>query len=315
VKRALTLVFGVILFSLSIARTPLVLARMESAETPADKATARAELNQGVAAYRDARYEEAEDHLRKAIAADPGLTKAHLYLATTYTQDFIPGDGTAENIRFFELATEQYSMVLAQNPKQMEAIKGLAGLYLQMKKFDDAKLYYYKVLGLEPNDAGSYYAVGVIDWSQSFQPRMEERAKLGLKPDQPLNNREVCERLRAVNSANIAEGIDNLSRALALRPDYDDAMAYMNLMYREKADLECGDPAARAKDEKTADDWVDKTLAVKRVRAETAQTSTPPMGSPGREPGKRRSSPSPGTGPLTPPLSSVAPTAPSPSKQ
>jgi tetratricopeptide (TPR) repeat protein len=282
VKRSLTLAFGVTLFSFSIGLVPLVLAPLglaqkEPAETPADKATARAELNQGVAAYREARYEEAEDHFRKAVAADPGLTNAHLYLATTYTQNFIPGDGTAENVRYFELATEQYNMVLARNPKQIEAIQGLAGLYLQMKKFDDAKLYYYKVLGLDPNDAESYYAVGVIDWSQTFQPRMEERAKLGLKPDQPLKNREVCERLRAVNSANIAEGIDNLNRALALRPDYDDAMAYMNLMYREKADLECGDAAARAKDEKTADDWVDKTLAVKKVRAEKAKTSTPPM--------------------------------------
>jgi tetratricopeptide (TPR) repeat protein len=257
VKRSLTLAFGVILFSFSIVLAPLVLAQKELAETPADKVTAGAEVNQGLTAYRDARYQEAADHFRKAIAADPGLTKAHLYLATTYTQDFIPGDGTPENIRVFGLATEQYNMVLAQNPKQIEAIKGLAGLYLQMKKFDDAKLYYYKVLGLDPNDAGSYYAVGVIDWSQTFQPRMEERAKLGLKPDQPLKNREVCERLR---------------------PDYDDAMAYMNLMYRERADLECDDPAARAKDEKTADDWVDKTLAVKKVRDEKrAKTSTPPL--------------------------------------
>jgi len=279
VKRSLTLTpaFGVILFSFSIVLAPLVLAQKEPAETPADKATAGAELNQGAAAYRDARYKEAEDHFRKAIAADPGLTKAHLYLATTYTQDFIPGDETPENIRVFGLATEQYNMVLAQNPKQIEAIKGLAGLYLQMKKFDDAKLDYYKVLGLDPNDAASYYAVGVIDWNQTFQPRMEERAKLGLKPDQPLKNREVCERLWAINSANIAEGIDNLKRALALRPDYDDAMAYLNLMYREKADLECDAPAARAKDEKIADDWVDKTLAVKKVRAEKAKTSTPPM--------------------------------------
>ncbi len=274
---ALTLACRVILFSFSIVLAPLVLAQQKPAETPADQATARAELNQGLAAYRDARYEEAEDHFRKAIAADAGLTKAHRYLARTYMQDFIPGEGTPENIRVFGLATEQYNMVLTQNPKQIEAIKGLAGLYLQMKKFDDAKLDYYKVLGLDPNDAESYCAVGVIDWSQAFQPRMEERAKLGLKLDQPLKSREVCERLRAINSANIAEGIDNLNRALALRPDYDDAMAYMNLMYREKADLECEDAAARVADEKIADDWVDKILAVKKVRAEKAKTSTPPL--------------------------------------
>ena len=59
-----------------------------------------------------------------------------------------------------------------------------------------------------------------------------------------------------------------LQKALELRPDYDDAMAYLNLMYREKGDLECDDPAARAADLKTADEWVDKTMATKKIKAE-----------------------------------------------
>ncbi len=70
------------------------------------------------------------------------------------------------------------------------------------------------------------------------------------------------------NASNIQEGIDNLNKALQLRPDYDDAMAYMNLMYRERADVKCDDPAGRAADLKTADEWVDKTLAVKKAKAE-----------------------------------------------
>jgi hypothetical protein len=53
-------------------------------------------------------------------------------------------------------------------------------------------------------------------------------------------------------------------------------MAYMNLMYREKADLECGDPSTREQDLKTADDWVDKTLAVKKAKAEKASAPTAP---------------------------------------
>jgi hypothetical protein len=52
-----------------------------------------------------------------------------------------------------------------------------------------------------------------------------------------------------------------------LRPDYDDAMAYMNLMYRERADLECDDAGARTADLKSADDWVDKTMATKKAKA------------------------------------------------
>ena len=70
------------------------------------------------------------------------------------------------------------------------------------------------------------------------------------------------------NGPSIQEGIDSLNKAIQLRPDYDDAMAYMNLMYREKADVECDDLNARQEDLKTADHWVDKTIAAKKAKAE-----------------------------------------------
>jgi len=103
---------------------------------------------------------------------------------------------------------------------------------------------------------------------------MEERAKLGLKPEEPLKDKKVCASLKDKSSANIQEGIDNLNKALQLRPDYDDAMAYMNLLYRERADVQCDDPAARAADLKEADSWVDKTMATKKAKAEKQPGAT-----------------------------------------
>ena len=47
-------------------------------------------------------------------------------------------------------------------------------------------------------------------------------------------------------------------------------MAYMNLLYRRRGDLQCGDEGARSADLKTADEWVDKTLAVKKAKADKA---------------------------------------------
>jgi hypothetical protein len=104
---------------------------------------------------------------------------------------------------------------------------------------------------------------------------MEERAKLGMKPDEHLNpknkdQKKVCDELKVKNTPAITEGIDSLNKAIQLRPDYDDAMAYLNLMYREKADVECDDAAAREEDLKTADHWVDETLRVKKAKAEKA---------------------------------------------
>ena len=74
--------------------------------------------------------------------------------------------------------------------------------------------------------------------------------------------------LREKNTAVIEDGIAMLQKALQLRPDYDDAMAYLNLMYRERATCSAMMPAARAADMKTADEWVDKTMATKKAKAE-----------------------------------------------
>jgi tetratricopeptide (TPR) repeat protein len=236
--------------------------------TGCEKLRARDQLNKGVLAYKNAKYEEAINHFQQAVKLDPTLLNARLYLATAFAQQYIPGADAPDNNKMAEQAIDQYKEVLQRDPKNVNSVKGIAYLYLQMKQFDKAKEFYRKATELDPNDPEPYYSVAVIDWTQTYQPRMEERAKLGLKPDEPLKDKKVCAALKEKNASNIQEGIDNLKKALDLRPDYDDAMAYMNLMYRERADVTCDNPAARAADLKTADEWVDKTLAVKKAKAE-----------------------------------------------
>ncbi|HVI10491.1 MAG TPA: tetratricopeptide repeat protein [Candidatus Binatia bacterium] len=241
-----------------------------------NKLRARDQLNKGVTAYKNAKYEEAIEDFTHATDLDPSLINAKMYLATAYAQQYIPGADTPDNNKMAEGAIQQYQAVLEMNPprdQKVNAAKGIAYLYLNMKKFDDAKKYYRMAGEVDPNDPEPYYSVGVIDWTACYQPRMEERAKLGLKPEENLSakskdQKKVCEELNAKNGPLIQEGIDSLNKAIQLRPDYDDAMAYLNLMYREKADVECDDLAARQADLKTADGWVDKTLATKKAKAE-----------------------------------------------
>jgi len=236
--------------------------------TGCDKLRARDQLNKGVAAYKNARYEQAINNFKEAVALDGSLKNAKLYLATAYAQQYIPGVDSPENLQNATSAIEQYKSVLEQDPKNVNSIKGIAYLYLQMKKFEDAKDYYRKAIALDPNDPEAYYSVGVIDWTQAYQPRIEERAKLGLRPDEPLKDKKLCAKLRGDSETVIQDGLDNLNKALQLRQDYDDAMAYLNLLYREKADRECDMPDQRAADLKTADEWVDKTMAAKKAKAE-----------------------------------------------
>ena len=65
----------------------------------------------------------------------------------------------------------------------------------------------------------------------------------------------------------IEEGLEALEQALAIDQDYDDAMAYVNLLYRERADF------AETKAEydeylDQADEWVQKALDTRKRKAE-----------------------------------------------
>jgi tetratricopeptide (TPR) repeat protein len=245
-----------------------------------NKLNARNELNKGVREFKNARYEAAIEHFKEAVRLDPDLGTAKLYLATAYSQQYIPGVDSEENNRMAHMAIEQYEAVL-NNPKQpsdehkITALKGIASLYFNMKEFESAKKFHRRVLEVDPNDPETYYSIAVIDWTQSYQPRMEKRAALGLTPNEPLKDKKVCEELKQSNWGTIEEGIQLLQKAISLREDYDDAMAYLNLMYRERADVKCDDPAGRADDLKLADQWVEKTLAVKKKKAEAAAKATP----------------------------------------
>src|SRR5882757_11572515 len=186
-----------------------------------DKLRARDQLNKGVTAYKNAKYEEAIDHFQQSVALDPGLINAKMYLATAFAQQYIPGADTPDNNKMAEQAIEQYQHVLDMKPardQRVNSAKGIAYLYLNMKKFDDAKKYYRMASDVDPNDPEPYYSVGVIDWTASYQPRMEERAKLGMKPDENLSakdkeQRKVCDQLKQKNMPAIQEGIDSLNKA------------------------------------------------------------------------------------------------------
>src|SRR5579863_1117983 len=97
-----------------------------------DKLRARDQLNKGVASYKNARYEQAIDHFQQAVSLDPSLINARLYLATAYAQQYIPGVEAEDNTRMATQAIDQYKAVLDRDAKNINSVKGIAYLYLQM---------------------------------------------------------------------------------------------------------------------------------------------------------------------------------------
>jgi hypothetical protein len=242
--------------------------------TGCDKLKARDQLNKGVAAYRNGKYEEAIDHFQQSSSLDPKLLNAQLYLATALANQYTPGVDSPDNTRIAQQAIDVFKKVLDENPKRdqkLTCLKGIASLYFNMKKWDETKQYHHQVHELDPNDPEALYSIGVVDWSEAYQQTAEAKSKEGIKVDDDIiKDKKLCPDLKTKIGPIVDDGIDSLHQALQLRTDYDDAMAYMNLLYRRKGDLECGDEAARQADLKKPDDWVNQTLAVKKAKAEKA---------------------------------------------
>jgi TonB family protein len=246
------------LLALLLAATAL------AAQDPADFSGWMA---RGVQEFQAARYPASVAAFDRAVAIDPSNVSAQNYLATAHMQQFIPGVESTENIRFAEAARTHFLRALDLDPSNGVAIASIASLFLNQKKWDDAQLWYEKLVAVEPNNADAYYSMGFIAWSRWYPAYGKARAGLGMRQQDPgpIKDAGVRADLTARYGPVIDSGLRALDKALEIRPDYDDAMAYMNLLIRERADLR-ETPEEYKRDVAIADEWVTKALATKKAK-------------------------------------------------
>src|SRR5262245_53710735 len=240
--------------------------------TSCQKLKSRDELNKGVQAFKNAQYPVAVEHFKTAVELDPAFPTARLYLATAYMQQYIPGAESPENTQMAKAAYDQFMKVLEQDPKNEVALASIASLYLNQKKWDDAQQWYEKLVAINPKNADAYYSIGFISWSKWYPAYGTARANLGMKQEDPgpIKDKKVKAELKAKWEPVINAGLAALDKALQINPDYDDAMAYENLLIRERADL-METKEEYEKQIKIAEEWVQKTLDTKKRKTEEKQ--------------------------------------------
>ncbi len=73
----------------------------------------------------------------------------------------------------------------------------------------------------------------------------------------PVIPEKLRKPLAEQNGPLVDEGLKALKKAIELKPNDTDSMAYLSLMYRQKAEID-PDNDTREADLKLADDWVNK---------------------------------------------------------
>jgi tetratricopeptide (TPR) repeat protein len=251
-----------------------------------NKLRARDLLNKGVAAFKEAQFDKAVENFKEAKELDPDLMNARLYLATAYASQYIPGAPSDENKQHGEAAIAEYKSVLEKSPDNLSAIDGLASILYQMagqpfdqKKFEESKSFHEKHIHIKPQDKQPYYSIGVIDWAIAYRGNTEMRADYNkahinkqVKDTDPLPP-DVRKAYSDKYGPLVEDGITTLKKAIDIDPEYDDAMTYLNLLYRRKADM-VESSVERDSFTKQADDLLDKVKEIKQKRAEQPTPAT-----------------------------------------
>jgi tetratricopeptide (TPR) repeat protein len=173
------------------------------------------------------------EHFKKYLAARPDDDKAARYLVTTYM-----------NSQKYDDAIEYFKSLVEKHPTDAQAVQTIAMLYARKGDFDNSLAWQKKRVELEPNNAEAWYTIGVTCWDTAYHVMLDQL---------PADRRKQI----------IDLGMSSLEKALQLRPDYFEAMLYVNLLYREYAKLE-NDPAKVAEYKAKADEWQKKAIEIRK---------------------------------------------------
>jgi tetratricopeptide (TPR) repeat protein len=202
------------------------------------KLKARDLLNKGVAAFQNGKYDESIEDFKQAKDLDPDLLNARLYLATAYATVYIPGAPSDENVRVGQQAIAEFQDVLQHDPANVSAIDGIGSILFNMagtpftpEKYAESKDYHQKHIQLAAADPEPYYWIGVIDWTLAYRANTEMRQRYNQEnPRKQIKDLDpLPEPLRMQYAQQygqmVDEGLQNLDKAVQLRPEYSDAMA------------------------------------------------------------------------------------------
>ena len=249
----------------------VILAGMVFSMSGCKRLQARDQLNKGVEAYKGAHYEEAISHFQQATRLDPSLPMAKSYLATALAQNVVPGLDTPDNLQTAQQAIDMFQDVLNRDPHDVNSMKQIAGIEFSIKRLDEAKKWQKQVLVEDPKDAEAAYTVGVINWMAAHQNTLAALSTVGINDDGAGNTKapkNVMAQIKSKNAPLVEEGLQYLNQAVQNRPNYDDAMAYLNLIYRCKADVDFGNAAAVKADVAKAEEWRTKAMGTRKDKEE-----------------------------------------------
>lgn len=249
--------------------------------TGCDKVKARVELKKGNTFYQQESYNKALPQFQKGLELDPDATFAWRSVGLTALALYRPGDENPQNRQYAETAIDAFEKYLVDYPEDTKVQEYLMTTYVNAKKYDEALEYIDQQLRENPERGAQLERYRITILMQAG--RLDEAWQLAQKfqgPEKPeiLYSVGVSSWDKSYNDPTfdattreriVDTGLEALKQALDIKPDYFEAMAYYNLLFREKAKLAL-DPEKRLEYTALADQWAKKATDL-RKKAQAAE--------------------------------------------
>jgi hypothetical protein len=216
------------------------------------------QLNEAARAYREGRFEEAEQHSREAAALDPDNKTAPMFIARTIHAQYRPGVQTPENIAKAQKAIDAYQVILQNNPKDEEAYKAVAYLYGAIKAEDKLRDWISARAANESTEpekrAEAYIVLASKDWDCSF--KITELPTNKVTTLDPTNNKATVSYKKPKDQKDfdtaqmcVKKGLSEAENAIKFDPNNESAWSYKTNLLLEASKLAEMDDKADAKAE------------------------------------------------------------------
>ncbi len=259
-----------------------------------NKLKSKQETKKGNEFLKAAQYQSALSAYQEALRLDPGEDKLHKHIGIAYMGMYQPGSKHPKDLEYAQNAIDNLKQYVAAYPEDTKVLEYLVSMYLNTERFDDAiDFYQNELLKRNPKDSKAMQSVAMLyfkkgDFDNGVKWLKERLTVEGNNPevyyligvqawDRSYNFPDVDPVLRA---KYVEDGLAALNKAVEMKPDYFEAISYINLLYREKAKMET-DPAKKQEYTDTANKYLQQALdmrkaAQEKAKAEAAQATPEP---------------------------------------
>jgi predicted Zn-dependent protease len=148
-------------------------------------------------------------------------------------------------------AIDYFRNYLNQHPADLDAVKSIATLYAKQGNFNESLNWYQKITLIDSKNPEAFYIFGVVCYEKvAKNPPADDNEKMAI----------------------LQRGKDALQRAIDMKPDYFESMAYLNLLWRQQALMDAKtDPVKAQADVAQADQIRNRAIAIINAKKAAAK--------------------------------------------